>query len=407
MNSFGRGDFSKLLVGGCGTQVGLLLSCGALVAALMLCLACVFSNVFVFGLNQGFNQWSLDAQAEATTSELESLITQVKFLQGEMDFLRMNPPSSNVLAGRPAVTASQSGANLRAGPGLIYPKVGSLPLGGSLEVVGRNSSGSWWLVVAPEGFAWVSADVVTPSNVGDSIPVVTIPSLLVQPVTAKSASAPANEAGPIPAAAPAAAAPAGTPIPAAGASRQLVEDMPAYKRLKGHLLVPPVSASVSPDGSQIAITERIKLYTVTTEGALSRVWLEDNETLGPLGNVVWSPDGRYLAFVVGYKNPKCRPCRSVALLNVADATITFLQAPDGQETDMPRWTVDGRLLINVHRGEPADGVAYVYDTSGNGQAAVGSYVLSSSHFGQRWYPWQPGKTWQVGSSERADSYNAD
>ena len=405
MNRFGRRHFSKLLVGGCGTQVGLLVSCSTLVASLLLCLVCAFSNVFVFGLNQSFNQWSLDAQVQASTSELESLMTQVKFLQGEVDFLRTNPfpASANVLPGRPAVTASQSGVNLRAGPGLAYPKVGSLPMGGMLEVVGRNSNGSWWLVSTPGGFAWVSADVVTPNNVGDSIPVVTIPSLLVQPAAANSASAPANKVEPI----PAVAVPAGTPIPAASASRQSVEDMPAYRRLRGHLLVPPVGASVSPDGSQIAITERIKLYTVTTEGALSRVWFEDNEMLGPLGNVVWSPDGRYLAFVVGYKNPKCRPCRSVALLNMSDATITFLQAPNGQETDMPRWTADGRLLINVHDGEPANGVAYVYDTSGEGQTAMGTYVMSSSHFGQRWYPWQPGKTWQVGSSERADSYNAD
>jgi hypothetical protein len=189
--------------------------------------------------------------------------------------------------------------------------------------------------------------------------------------------------------------------------RQFVQEMPAYNRLVGHLLIPPVSESVSPHGDQIAITERIKLYTITTDGALSTIWFEDSADVGPIGNVVWSPDGDYLAFVVGYKEEYCKPCEGVVVLRLADGQLTYLEHPGELDLQAPRWTQDGRLLVNAHPGEPADGLAYEYSLSGTGQPAQGAYVLSANHEGQRWYPWKPGKTWLVGTSERADSYNAE
>jgi Tol biopolymer transport system component len=149
--------------------------------------------------------------------------------------------------------------------------------------------------------------------------------------------------------------------PAADLSRQFVEELSAYKRVKASLLTPPVSESFSPDGSRIAMTERIKVYTVGVAGAHTDIWLQDTNEMGPLGWVVWSPSGEYLAFTVGYKNPKCRPCVSTVLLHLADGEMTFLQAPDNLHTDAPRWTQEGRLLVNVHPGEPAQGTAYVYN----------------------------------------------
>jgi hypothetical protein len=345
----------------------------------------------------------------------DSLIEQVQLLHSEVEFLRSNvevvalPTPTPTPTPRPYLTASQSGINLRSGPGTDYKVVGVLPQGETLEIVGRNNESTWWLIATQEGmFAWVSADLVTSTNLHNSIPVVTIPSLLTwatpgAPPQEQSSAGETQVAG----VAPIPFIPTGTPTPNASAQRQYVEDMPSYKRLRGHLLVPPVSASVSPDGALIAITERIKLYTVTTDGALSHIWLADTDKAGPLGNLAWSPDGDYLAFVVGYKERYCRPCRGVGLLRIDDGLITYLEPPNSLELDAPRWTLDGRLLVNAHPGEPADGVAYIYDRSGQGQPAAGTYVLSTSNEGQKWFPWLPGKTWLVGSTERADAYNAD
>jgi hypothetical protein len=103
----------------------------------------------------------------------------------------------------------------------------------------------------------------------------------------------------------------------------------------------------------------------------------------------------------------CKTCRSVVLFRKSDASHFFLQTPNNLTGEEPRWTQDGRLLINVDPGEPAQGTAYVYDLNGHGEVAVGTFVLSSSEYGQKWLPWRPGRVWQAGVTERPDSYNAD
>ena len=81
--------------------------------------------------------------------------------------------------------------------------------------------------------------------------------------------------------------------------------------------------------------------------------------------------------------------------------------PSETGLDLPRWTQDGRLLVTSYSDKLEEGAVYIYDTSGQGQEAAGSYILSSSHDGQKWFPWQPGKTWDVGRAEGVDSYYSD
>jgi Tol biopolymer transport system component len=146
----------------------------------------------------------------------------------------------------------------------------------------------------------------------------------------------------------------------------------------------------------------VKLYLVAGDGSDLRVLVTEDGALKPIGGAVWSPDGRFIAFAVERVN--CDPCRSVGLVRVSDGTVNYLETPDNQDSEAPRWTHDGRLLVVVHPAEPADGVTYVYSTASYGQPASGIYVLGSSHEGQKWLPWLPGRVWQAGVSERPDTY---
>lgn len=92
----------------------------------------------------------------------------------------------------PIVTAGDSNINVRSGPGTDYDVVGTLSAGQSLEIVGRNSDSSWWQVSAPDGLCWVSAGVVTSSNVDDTIPIVEVPPPPVQPTPTEVSPQPTN-----------------------------------------------------------------------------------------------------------------------------------------------------------------------------------------------------------------------
>jgi hypothetical protein len=425
MHPFWHSKLGKLLIGGCGAQVGLLFSLAAVVATLLFCGICVFANILSLGLTQEMAGPAADvpAQTPAALSEIIMLQERIELLTGKVIAIRANAPylptpTATLLPPppKPIVMAHQGGVNLRSGPSDDYFRVGRIAKGESLEIVGRNNDSSWWLVTTPGGsLAWVCSKVVAAYNLNNNIPIVTIPALLVQPNAGGGVAAASSAPGATPAAAvvqaPAVSSaavplPVGTPTAAASASRRFVQDTLGYKQLIRRLLLPTVSESFSPDGSQIAITEKISLYTITTDGANSRVLLEDDDKLDLVGGAVWSPDGRYLAFVAN-RLQNCDPCQTAGLIRLSDGALILLEPPPGLGLDTPRWTQEGRLLVNAHRGIPAQGTIYVYDLSGQGQIAAGSYLLSSSHDGQKWFPWQPGKSWQVDPAGPVDSYYGD
>lgn len=103
------------------------------------------------------------------------------------------PRTTEVL--EPVALAGDSNINLRNGPGTEYEAVGILTSGSSLNIVGRNADSSWWQVSAPEGLAWVAADVVTAKNTSDNIPVVETP-LPPTPTESPPVGNPITEASP-------------------------------------------------------------------------------------------------------------------------------------------------------------------------------------------------------------------
>ena len=411
---FWKSNLGKLIVAGCGAQVGMLVAFWGLAVTLFFCGLCLMANALTTGLTgqMAALPTSNPAPAPASPGEVLSLLEEIDTLLGEVQYLQVAAPQAvpepPAPLGKPIVLAGQSPVGLYNGPDLHYNQIGLLSTGESLEIVGRNIGSTWWFVSRPDGlFAWAPAALVTAVNVNETIPVITTPSQLAQPASIGAFGVALPTVVPPPTVIPTPTLPPGTPTPAAEVSRQFVEELHTYKLVKGSLLVPPISASFSPDGSRMAITERIKVYTIGIAGAHTDIWLEDDDKMGPIGWVLWSPDGEHLAFVVGFKNPNCRPCETVVLLRLADGRLTFLQTPDNLDSDAPRWTQDGRVLVNIHPGEPADGTAYIYNIYGEGQIAEGVYQLSASHEGQKWFPWRPGRTWRAGVSERPDSYVND
>jgi hypothetical protein len=432
MHPFWRTNLGKIIIGGCGTQVGMLLAFGSVIIIALFCVICASASALSLGVTQEIvRQPTLTPTATvvpiavSSSGEVELLRVKVSILADRLESLAAStpvaqPPTATPLptptptptpTPNPMLTAHESGVNLRGGPGIEYNKIGLLPKGDSLEIVGRNEGSSWWLVTTPEGsLAWAADMVVATFYINDSIPVVTIPALLVQAEPDVDGEEVAASMV-IPSAAttttrlPELGLSPGTPINAADEHRIYVQDTKGYKQLVRHLLLPTVSESFSPNGDQIAITERIRLYTIASDGSSSRVLLEDAEDINLIGGAVWSPTAEYIAFVAD-QTLVCGPCRVVGLARLADGSISYLDPPWARASlDMPRWTQDGRLLVNVYLDEPANGT--VYEVSGQGQEASGSFDLSSSHDGQKWFPWRLGKTWEAGSSERADSYYID
>lgn len=426
MHPFWHTRLGKLVMGGCGAQVGLLLTLGVLGVTLLFCSVCLMVNVMSLGLTQELVGPNASAQTRPIPEEIALLQQKVDLLTGKVIAVRANAPYLPTPTPmppppppRPIVLAHEGGVNLRSGPSDEYFKVGRMAKGESLEIVGRNANSSWWLVMAPGGaLAWVSNDVVSTYNITGNIPVVTIPGLLVQPggsagIIASSAPGPVpavvappasgGDAAQAVATLPDLGSPVGTPTAPASVSRRFVQDTLGYKQVIRRLLLPTVSESFSPDGAQIAITEKISLYTITTDGANQRVLLADDDKLDLVGGVVWSPDGGTLAFVAHRLGSNCNPCQTVGLVRLGDGKVTLFEPQPGLSLDQPRWTEDGRLLVNARRVEPDQGTVFVYDTAGQGQPAAGSYLLSSSHDGQKWFPWQPGRVWQAGG-QGADYY---
>jgi len=439
MNANWKDKINKIMAGGCGAQVGSLLGCGLFAILLLIFAGCALSGFLTLGASSLAQQ--VAELSPATAPPASNLGQPIEAVEPMATAIPATPtPPADILPTPtapplpttapvaalpptgsstrdpslppPIVTADRDKANLRTGPGRAYPRIGILPQGSSLPIVGRNQESTWWLVSTIEGLAWVFGGSVAVSNTHDGIPIVAAapPPIAVNGDTVSvgggSASLPSDQPSPN--------YPGGTPTAGAVANRTFVKDTPGYKKLVLNLSAAPNSAGFHPHGDPILIAEGIKLHLVTGDGTASKPLLDGNRTYRIYGDSVWSPDGEYIALALHYKGVraddgtiKCRPCRAVAIYRMADESLTILETPNELDMEAPRWTQDGQLLVLVHPSEPADGFTYVYNTTGQGQLAEGTYILSTSHDGQMWDPWLPGRSWIAGVSERADSYYRD
>lgn len=101
------------------------------------------------------------------------------------------PPTS------PAGPRANTAANLRAGPGTNYDKIGSAASGQVLDIIARNPAGDWYQL---RGGAWISADLVTAAPVvpvAAAIPTVppALPTVTVAPASQPAATAVAGAGG--------------------------------------------------------------------------------------------------------------------------------------------------------------------------------------------------------------------
>ncbi len=128
---------------------------------------------------------SMDADAMATAVELTA-VARVTEIAGSVTPTSTAVPTPTFTATssiptscNPLVTATVN-ANVRSGPDTAYDIVGSLTLGQTATIVGRNDAYTWWYIDYPGiagNHAWIAGSVVTSACVPSVVQVVAAPPL--------------------------------------------------------------------------------------------------------------------------------------------------------------------------------------------------------------------------------------
>ncbi|MGD2078547.1 MAG: META domain-containing protein [Chloroflexota bacterium] len=148
-----------------------------------------FSNAFISSIEAAQNYRVLAGgdQMELALPAAGGELLMVNLASYES---RVQPPEPE--AGEPTATVTAAvGANVRSGPGSIYPILGVAPLGSSGVVVGVSEDGAWYAVHipgAPNDQGWVSATVVEVENV-ENVPVIGAPPPPAQPTATPAPTA--------------------------------------------------------------------------------------------------------------------------------------------------------------------------------------------------------------------------
>lgn len=79
------------------------------------------------------------------------------------------------------------GVNLRRGPGNTFGIIGTLAVGATGEVVGRNLDATWFNVVVEDRLGWVAGDIVTIEGFCGNVPFIDVPPPPTAPPPAQAA----------------------------------------------------------------------------------------------------------------------------------------------------------------------------------------------------------------------------
>jgi uncharacterized protein YraI len=85
-------------------------------------------------------------------------------------------PTPTPVNTQPQATVSVAALNMRLGPGTNYPVIGSLTLGETCDIIGRNAATSWWNVQCPKNLkGWVAAQLVSVTGSTANVPIIVAP----------------------------------------------------------------------------------------------------------------------------------------------------------------------------------------------------------------------------------------
>jgi Tol biopolymer transport system component len=226
------------------------------------------------------------------------------------------------------------GLNVRTGPGTAYPIVGGLIWGDTVEVVGKNATGTWLQIAYPTGAesqAWVAAAYVDLTGSLAEVPKVAAP-----PLT-----------GPV----------AAVPTPAAEFTGKLVfqvcngcdiyvinADGSGLRRLTDGM-----DPAWSPDGTRVAFArwrDPRGIYVIDEDGSNETLLFGWSQAKAP----AWSPDGSRIAFTRRYGGREedveifpgwvlpAHPWWKLGLVRVEDRYFTDLLCYD--HSFSPTWSPD-------------------------------------------------------------------
>jgi hypothetical protein len=231
-----------------------------------------------------------------------------------------------------------SGLNVRTGPGTAYPIVGGLSQGDVVEVVGKNTAGTWLQMVYPadsDGRAWIAAAYVDLTGSLAEVPEVSAP--LPPPPTP-------------------------TPVPTSEFTGKLVfqvcngcdiyvinADGTDLRRLTDGM-----DPAWSPDGQKVAFArwrDPRGIYIIDEDGSNETLLFDWSEAKAP----AWSPDGSHIVFTrhqaggrekdteifPGWVLP-AHPWWKLGLVRVEDRYFTELLCYD--HSFSPTWSPDGKVI---------------------------------------------------------------